>query len=177
MPARAQRRQILRRMNPGKTKQQIDAQLARDDKARLRMAAKQSEPVVMIPDPVTPPTKQPPVQPRRQRNRRPRKLKPKPSLVTKPNKLLVTKQTKPPGKQMQTSVNTNTQMPRPPPTRLIPPVRKDNNRQRQRNGFVSTSTKYQPRQNARQRHRVVSRRWPGQRPRHQPRPTTTTTGS
>ncbi|KAL4216539.1 hypothetical protein ACF0H5_024262 [Mactra antiquata] len=57
---RAQRRALLRRMNPGFTNAQIEAQLIRDDKARAKMAATQSEPVVLLPEPVTPPTPPPP---------------------------------------------------------------------------------------------------------------------
>ncbi|XP_053388166.1 serine/arginine repetitive matrix protein 1-like [Mercenaria mercenaria] len=57
---RAQRRQLLKRMNPGFTNQQIEAQLLRDDKARAKMAATQSEPVVILPEPVTPATRPPP---------------------------------------------------------------------------------------------------------------------
>ena len=77
--ARAQRRQLLKRMNPGFTNAQIEAQLIRDDKARAKMAATQSEPVVILPEPVTAPTKPPPVT----------TLKPKPKPQPK------TKQTQP----------------------------------------------------------------------------------
>ena len=45
--ARAQRRELLKRMNPGFTNEQIEAQLIRDDKARAKMAATQSEPVII----------------------------------------------------------------------------------------------------------------------------------
>jgi hypothetical protein len=37
-------------MNPGFTSQQIEAQLVRDDKARAKMAATQSEPVIILQD-------------------------------------------------------------------------------------------------------------------------------
>lgn len=54
---------LLKRMNPGATPEQIEAQLLRDDKARARMAATQSEPIVIQPEPVTPPTVPPTVKP------------------------------------------------------------------------------------------------------------------
>ncbi|XP_060603723.1 proteoglycan 4-like isoform X2 [Ruditapes philippinarum] len=76
--ARAQRRQLLKRMNPGFTNAQIEAQLIRDDKARAKMAATQSEPVVILPEPVTAPTKPPPVNPPKPKPKAKAKAQPKP---------------------------------------------------------------------------------------------------